>query len=247
MQRLMIIPAAGSGTRLGADVPKLMVPVDGRPMLDHLLELYAPLIDHFYVVVSPRAQAMVNDHLAGLEYPVTVTVQDAPTGMLDAIMVPLPLLAARRPVQVWVTWCDQVAIRPQTAQRLAQAVAENPAALLVLPTMQREQPYIHLERDATGTIRRILHAREGDAMPALGESDMGLFVMSDSGCFDWLPRYASAVESGAGTGERNFLPFIAWAGQHGQVCTIPGTFPEECIGVNTPEELAQVTRWLRHE
>ena len=43
--RVLIVPAAGRGQRLGSSVPKVLVPVNGRPMLHHLLDLYAPLSD----------------------------------------------------------------------------------------------------------------------------------------------------------------------------------------------------------
>jgi bifunctional N-acetylglucosamine-1-phosphate-uridyltransferase/glucosamine-1-phosphate-acetyltransferase GlmU-like protein len=241
----MIIPAAGSGSRLGASVPKLMVEINGRPMLDHLLALYAPVVDSFVVVCSPVAETMVRGHLAGAQVPVDVVVQAEPTGMLDAILLPAKLLEAQRPLQVWVTWCDQVAIRPATVQRVTDALALAPAAELVLPTIRREQPYIHFERDDEGVIRHILHRRENDVMPATGESDMGLFVMSDSAYYKLLPRFAESVEAGKGTGERNFLPFIVWMGDHGGTLTLAGTHYMESIGINTPAERALVEEWLR--
>jgi bifunctional N-acetylglucosamine-1-phosphate-uridyltransferase/glucosamine-1-phosphate-acetyltransferase GlmU-like protein len=247
MRRIMIIPAAGAGSRLGATVPKLMVPVNGRPMLDHLVELYTPVVDEFFVVVSPAAETRVRNHIAGLQASISIAVQQTPSGMLDAIMIPLSQLESARPLQAWISWCDQVAVLPATVQRLAQAAAAHPQADLVLPTMQCKKPYIHFERDAGGTICNILHQREGDAMPETGESDMGLFVLSDHACFDMLPRYAAEVEPGEGTGERNFLPFVVWAGRHGDVHTITGTHPMESVGINTPEELERVERWLQDD
>jgi molybdopterin-guanine dinucleotide biosynthesis protein A len=44
--RALIIPAAGRGSRLGTSTPKALVPINGRPMLDHLADLYAPLVQH---------------------------------------------------------------------------------------------------------------------------------------------------------------------------------------------------------
>lgn len=246
MQKVMIIPAAGTGSRLGASVPKVMVEVNGRPMLDHLLALYAPVVDSFVVVCSPAAEAMVRSHIATAQVPVSISVQTEPTGMLDAIVLPAEQLEAMRPLQVWVTWCDQVAVLPVTVQRIATALDVAPAAELVLPTIRREQPYIHFERDAEGVIRHILHRRENDVMPATGESDMGLFVMSDSAYFDLLPRFSRSVEEGKGTGERNFLPFIVWMGAHGGTITLAGTHYMESIGINTPAEMTLVEEWLQH-
>ena len=52
-QRLLIVPAAGLGTRLGASVAKALVPVNGRPMLDYLRALYAPYVAETVVIAHP--------------------------------------------------------------------------------------------------------------------------------------------------------------------------------------------------
>ena len=55
-----LIPAAGSGTRMGADQPKQYLQVAGKPVLQHVLETFAAgSISHTYVVVAPE------DRLAG--------------------------------------------------------------------------------------------------------------------------------------------------------------------------------------
>ena len=53
--RLLVIPAAGLGSRLGAGVPKVLVPVAGVPMLDRLLDLYRSAVDRVVVVAVPRS------------------------------------------------------------------------------------------------------------------------------------------------------------------------------------------------
>ena len=65
MEDLMIIPAAGRGTRLASDVPKVLFPVLGRPMLDYLLDRYAPHVGCFVVVVHPSFRAEVERYCAG--------------------------------------------------------------------------------------------------------------------------------------------------------------------------------------
>jgi bifunctional N-acetylglucosamine-1-phosphate-uridyltransferase/glucosamine-1-phosphate-acetyltransferase GlmU-like protein len=243
MERLLVIPAAGLGSRLGAHTPKLLAVVNGRPMLEHLLSLYEPVVDRFALVVHPSARTSVLHLLEDLPDAVDVFVQEQPTGMLDAILLAGPALEAARPRRVWITWCDQVAIHPDTVRRLVEADAGDP--LLALPTCTGADPYVHLERDASRRIARVLHRREGDVMPAIGESDTGLFSLSLNGYLDLLPEFASAPETGSATGERNFLPFIPWASSRGTVVTFPCTDPSEAIGVNTPEDLAIVERTLR--
>ena len=63
MTRMLVVPAAGRGVRLGWDGPKVLAPVGGRPMIDHLLARYAPVVDRIVVVVAPAAVAAVRRHL----------------------------------------------------------------------------------------------------------------------------------------------------------------------------------------
>lgn len=244
MKRVLIVPAAGHGTRLRSPLPKLLVPVGGRPMIDWLFDLYADRVDHRVIVTSPAALAAVTAHVKRLQA-TEVAVQDQPTGMLDAILIGAERAAAQEPESIWITWCDQVGVHPATVDRLSALSSSSPAPALVMPTVWQESPYIHLDRDDSGRITRVRHRREGDAMPARGESDMGLFAISAHACFDLLPQYAGVVETGTATRERNFLPFIPWVAARGEVTTFPSRDPEEAIGVNTPEDLQAVEAYLR--
>jgi len=244
MSRTLIIPAAGAGTRLGSALPKLLVPVAGQPMIDRLLTLHAPFVEWFVVVVAPSAEAQVRQHLARRAERITFALQGEPSGMLDAILLARPEVLRSRAKTVWITWCDQVAVRKETLDRLAGQERQRPEAALLLPTVQRETPYIHFERDAAGEIVRVLQRREGDTMPAEGEADLGLFGLSRAAYLELLPRFAATLDRGTGTGERNFLPFISWLQGRGVVRSVPATHWLESVGVNTPEELALVEAQL---
>lgn len=214
-------------------------------MIDWLVELYQPWVTRIVLVVAPAFRTEVSEHLSELGTPATVVVQDTPTGMLDAILLARPIVEAGASSRVWVTWCDQVGIHPDTVARLAKLSDERAATSIVMPTCRRESPYIHLQRDSQGRITRVLHRREGDVMPAIGEGDMGLFSLSRRAFVDDLPAFAEDVELGGSTGERNFLPFIPRAEGLGGVVTFPCVDEEESVGVNTPEELELIERYLR--
>jgi bifunctional N-acetylglucosamine-1-phosphate-uridyltransferase/glucosamine-1-phosphate-acetyltransferase GlmU-like protein len=242
MERLLIIPAAGLGSRLGAHTPKLLTLVNGKPMLDHLLLLYAAVVDRVVLVVNPSARNTVLGALEGRGTRTDVLVQEQPTGMLDAILLARGAVEAARPRRVWITWCDQVTIHPRTVARLAESDAADP--LVALPTCASASPYVHFVRDSSGRIVRVLHRREGDAMPDVGESDAGLFSLSQRAYLDLLGAFAANPGLGSATGERNFLPFIPRAAALGAVVTFPCTEAAEAIGVNTPEDLAVAERTL---
>jgi len=241
---MLIVPAAGLGSRLGAALPKLLVPVAGAPMIDRILNLYREHVDRVVIVASPASAPDVRRHVdaRGDRLHVDCVEQETPTGMLDAIMQALPMVT--RASAVWVTWCDQVAVHPRTIERLAAWTADDAPPAFVMPTVTRADPNTHSERKEAGRTRRVLHRREGDAMPETGESDMGLFAMSAAVFGDLLPRYAAEVDVGEATRERNFLPFIPWLARTHAVVTFPCEHPMEAIGVNTPAELKMVEEYL---
>jgi bifunctional UDP-N-acetylglucosamine pyrophosphorylase / glucosamine-1-phosphate N-acetyltransferase len=242
--RVLVLPAAGTGSRLGSALPKVLHPVAGRPMLAHLARLHGPWIDRWHVVVRPADRDAVHSACAALGLDATIHEQPQPIGMLDAVLRPLEAIRRESPASVWITWCDQVGVRPETLARLAAASAGE-GATVTLPTCRKTQPYIHLDRDAAGSVRNVRHRREGDAMPDEGEADAGLFALSVSAYLDELPRYAAAPDAaGATTGERNFLPFLPWIARVGRVDTFPCLDVEETIGVNTPADLAAIESYL---
>src|SRR4051812_33334832 len=110
MERLLIVPAAGRGTRLGTQTPKVLVPVNGRSMLRLILDLHAPFVSHAVIVAHPSAAASIEAGAREGAVPASVTIQEAPTGMLDAILIGAATATADT-TRVWVSWGDQVAVQ----------------------------------------------------------------------------------------------------------------------------------------
>jgi bifunctional N-acetylglucosamine-1-phosphate-uridyltransferase/glucosamine-1-phosphate-acetyltransferase GlmU-like protein len=210
-------------------------------MLTWLVSLYRPWIIGLVVVVHPSARQAVQAVIDGYQIPNVVVVQAEPTGMLDAVLLGCASATRWSPDRIWVTWCDQVAVHPDTVTRLAHCEDDTTVAL---PMVTRDAPYIHFDRDAAGRIVSVRQRREGHAMPARGDSDMGLFSLSVRAAVEDLPAFAGTALADAGTGERNFLPFIAYAAARGTVATIAATEDIEAVGVNTPDELALVEAHL---
>jgi dolichol-phosphate mannosyltransferase len=213
-------------------------------MLERLFALYRPWVAQAVIIVQPDAAQQIGAVVDKAGLPVSVRMQEKPSGMLDAVMLAGEDVQRSHAERVWITWCDQIAIHPRTVEGLAARSDQHATAGIVMPVVRRSNPYIHLDRDERGRIVRVLHRREGDQMPLVGESDAGLFSLSREAFLERLPEYAREVAVGHATGERNLLPFLPWLSARAEVVTFPATDEIEAVGVNTPEELADIEAYL---
>jgi bifunctional N-acetylglucosamine-1-phosphate-uridyltransferase/glucosamine-1-phosphate-acetyltransferase GlmU-like protein len=239
-----VIPAAGRGSRLGFDQPKILFPTAGRTILQWLVDLLEPFSGRFVLVLSPSGAPLVEEAASRLlagRY--AIAQQPEPRGMADAVRCGLAQVETRHTL---IVWGDQVALRPASLEflmRLHQGVAQ-PAA--VCPTLWRDRPYIHFERGESGRVLRVLQAREGDAMPERGESDSGVFLFRTDALRRYLPLLLESGECiGKRTGEFNFLPiFPMLDSESGQLVTAPIMTEAESVGVNSPAEAAYLEERL---
>lgn len=240
-----VIPAAGRGSRLGFNRPKILFPVAGRMILQWLLDLLLPRCGHMILVLSPAGRSEVEKELDRLAPGrVRCLLQQTPTGMGDAVEIGL---AAATTEHVAVVWGDQPALRPESVEvalRLAQGPL-NPD--MICPTVFRHNPYIHFERDEQGRLARLLQAREGDPMPEYGESDTGFFLFRAEPLRRCLGELRGAADGkGAATGEFNLLPVIPLAARSGMRVLTPHLMRlEETVGINSAADLAVVEAFLR--
>jgi bifunctional N-acetylglucosamine-1-phosphate-uridyltransferase/glucosamine-1-phosphate-acetyltransferase GlmU-like protein len=240
-----VIPAAGKGTRLGYDLPKILFPVAERPILQWLLDLLLPVCKSVVLVLSPDGREPVEAEMEKIAPGrCRVAIQPSPTGMGDAVEIGAAEVTTPHTA---VLWGDQVAIRPASVDsvfRLHQG-PHNPD--LTVPTVFRDSPYIHFERDEAGRIVRLLQAREGDSLPPRGESDTGFFCFRTDALRRMLAEMrGSGTAFGKQTGEFNFLPVIPFASASGRYVLTPRLMDfEETIGVNSRADAESLELFLR--
>ena len=239
-----IIPAAGRGTRLEYNKPKILFPIAGRPMCDWLIDALEGLCERFVFVVSANAVDVIDSAVRPrLGDCVSFAVQAAPNGMGDAILKAEPFVVS--PFST-VIWGDQVTLRRQTVENCMSWHEERVNPTLTLPTIIRDDPYIDIERDNVGRISRVRQAREGEIERASGENDCGLFCFTTSILFAEL-RHASKFAEGLGrsTGEVNLLQILPMFEQgFDSVGTLRITDVSETFGVNTRNDAAGAERVL---
>lgn len=223
-----VIPAAGRGTRLGTDLPKVFSPLsDTQTVWSVLRDKLSPLVDHIHLVLSPEGAAHAPPG-------VSFSIQPAPIGMGDAIF---------RGQDIWsdydailVVWGDQVFVSSDTLARAIGAL--KPGRRAVLPVTRQPQPYVEY-KFREGHLTEVLQSREGDVTTPNGFSDVGTFLLNTEGLKTAWQAYLASAPRGAGTGEINFLPFLPFLNREGWAITpLEVADATEARGINTPEDLA---------
>ena len=235
-----IIPAAGRGTRLNADRPKLLTPLAGdRTVWDVLSGRLAPLVDQIHVVMSPDGKPQLEAALA--EKPVgakvTVGVQPTPLGMGDAIFAAPEVFRAHD--HVLIIWGDQAHVSADTLLRCKDAHLAATGDRCTLPLVSLAAPYVEYRFLPSGGLASVLQSREGDRCMPGGLGDVGVFLLSTAGLETAWSDFLDDALQGAVTGEVNFLPFLPFLSARGwRFQPVIVDDANEARGINTPDDLA---------
>lgn len=231
MKICAVIPAAGRGTRLGSDAPKILTPLtETQTVWTILHEKLAPLVDHIHLVLSPEGASVFPEHPANVSH----SVQPAPTGMGDAIFRGCPVWSQYD--AILVVWGDQVFVSADTITRAIGAL-KNPLHHAVLPVTRMTTPYVEYVFDGD-RLTQVLQTREGDVTTPQGFSDVGTFLLGTEGLQLAWQDYLATAPRGSATGEINFLPFLPFLSRQGwRIQPLEVTDATEARGINTPDDL----------
>ncbi|HSX41741.1 MAG TPA: NTP transferase domain-containing protein [Candidatus Saccharimonadales bacterium] len=240
-----VIPAAGRGSRLGHDQPKVLYPILGRPILDWLIDLLTPFCRELVFVLSPDGAAIIKPLLEKrLPGRYQIVIQAEPTGMADAINRGSAVVTTENIVSIWG---DQAGVAPTTVKRLLSLHQNEPTARLTLPLSEQKKPYIHYQTDQNGLLTGVLKSRESDPMPPVGLADSGIFALKTAALRHALK---DAKRRGLGytglTKEWDFVllfPYLETGGQ--SIQAFPLGAAEQTISVNTKEEAELLENYLK--
>ena len=161
----VLVLAAGAGTRMRSDTPKVLHTLGGRSMLSHALHAVAKLAPQHLVVVlgkdRERIGKAVGELAEHLGRDVEVAVQDQQLGTGHAAMCGLSALPAEFDGTVVVTSGDIPLLDAETLADLIVTHRAEPAAVTVLTTTVP---------DSTG-YGRILRTQDGEVIAIVEETD----------------------------------------------------------------------------
>jgi bifunctional UDP-N-acetylglucosamine pyrophosphorylase / glucosamine-1-phosphate N-acetyltransferase len=241
---MAIVLAAGKGTRMKSELPKVLVPVAGRPMVRYVIDaLRAAGVDRIVVVVGYRAELVRSElaSLPGIEF----ADQTEQLGTGHAVMMCREQLASYDGPVVVVAGDSPMLQADSVATLLAEANARQSACLL--GTVRRDDPtgYGRIVRNAAGDFTGIVE--EKDAAPeqrAIQEINVSTYV------FNAKDLLAALDQLRADNSQREYYitdcPAILLAAGK-KVAALDVLKPCEALSINSPEELAQVEKVMSDE
>lgn len=228
-----VVLAAGQGKRMKSDLPKVLHPLAGRPLLDHVLDTVAAVgIDHTVVVVGHQA-ALVQEKCgrAGLVF----VRQEPQLGTGHAVQVAVPSLRCGGGCLVLAG--DVPLLQTATIGRLIAVWEEADAAAVVLTCIVEDAgAYGRIIKDADGRVLKIVEARDATTDElAVKEYNTGVF------CFRSKLLYEALIhlKRDNAQGEYYLTDTVAYlVANDYRVLAVSTEDPEEVIGINTLAELA---------
>ncbi|MGA9146592.1 MAG: bifunctional UDP-N-acetylglucosamine diphosphorylase/glucosamine-1-phosphate N-acetyltransferase GlmU [Candidatus Nanopelagicales bacterium] len=245
---LVVVLAAGAGTRMKSDVAKVLHPILGRPLLGHVLTAVMATNPRHVVVVVGHQREQVVDYLHR-DFPGVLTaVQDQQNGTGHAVRCALDALAADgvslgdEPVMVVAG--DTPLLTPETLADLVQTHVDTHASVTVLTADLADAfGYGRIVRDADGAVLAIVEQKDAtEEQRQIKEINSGMFAFNPDTLVDALARLTTDNSQG----EEYLTDVLAIARSDGRaVSAHKAEDPDEMHGINNRAQLAAATALLR--
>jgi bifunctional UDP-N-acetylglucosamine pyrophosphorylase/glucosamine-1-phosphate N-acetyltransferase len=237
----VVILAAGEGTRMKSDVPKMLHPLAGRPLVTYAVETARALTGAQPVMVVGRGaeavQAAAGDDVIFVEQ-----VERRGTG--HAVLQAREALQGRSDL-VLVCYADMPLLTVETLRRLVERQRENSGPITMLALVSDEsRGFGRVIRDESGAVTQIVE--EVVATPeqlAIRELNVGAY------CFDsdWLWANVDRIPLSLPKREYYLTDMIGMAVEQGlRVEAVITKDESEALGINTRVHLAEAESALRH-
>ncbi len=224
--------AAGKGTRMKSDLPKVLHPLCGRPMIQYVVDTARAIGADTIVLIVGYQHELVERQFksAGVRF----ALQQPQLGTGHAVLCALPQL---EDVQgsVLILSGDVPLIKAETLKRLWHRHREKDAAATVLTARASEpQGYGRILRHSSGHLAAIIEERDAsDEIRAIDEINSGIYLFELSHLRRILPLIGQANDQG----EFYLTDAVRLLSDEGRiVAAMEGEF-SEIIGINTLAEL----------
>jgi bifunctional UDP-N-acetylglucosamine pyrophosphorylase/glucosamine-1-phosphate N-acetyltransferase len=238
----VVILAAGAGTRMKSQVPKVLHPICGASLLDHVLAAARELDPVELIVVVGHGGRQVASHLAEHAPDAHVVVQHRQGGTGHAVRVVTETVGLGQGTVV-VTYGDTPLLRGTTLAALVREHAAQQATATALTTVLADPTgYGRILRDDRGAFAEIVEEADASAdQRTVTEINSGVYAFESSLLADSVKR----LPTGNAKGEEYLTDVLAILRAEGhRVATVTTPDSDEVRGVNDRAQLAQARRIL---
>ncbi len=235
-----VILAAGRGKRMYSDLPKVLHPIGGQPMLGRVITTARQLTPDALVVVYGHGGERVRETFAG-DSDLRWAEQAQQLGTGHALKMAMPHLPADG--QVLVLYGDVPLIQAETLRRLATAAGSGVG--LLVDILDDPTGYGRIVRDAHGRVSGIVEQKDASAAQlAIREINTGILVLPAARLAGWLNELGNDNVQG----EYYLTDVIALAVRDDVAVTtlaVPASW--QAAGVNAKRQLAELERIFQRE
>lgn len=232
MNTALVILAAGKGTRMNSDLPKVLHPLAGAPLLVHAMQSGASLEPQHTIIVAGHGAEQVR--MAALSYDPTCTVVE----QTEQLGTAHAAAQARAALKVFdgtaiVAFGDTPFVRPETLWAMMEARARFDVVVLGFDAADPAR-YGRLVMDGDRLTRIVEFKDATDAERAITLCNSGFLACDSATLFDILDTVGN--DNAAGEYYLTEVPEIARA--RGLSTTVVQCDESETIGINSRAELA---------
>ncbi len=231
----VVILAAGLGKRMCSSLPKVLHPIAGKPLLEHIISTASELNPSAIFIIYGHGGEQVRQQLQHLSVQWIEQKQQLGTG--HAVAQAIPHIQDNE--RVLILLGDAPLITVATLQKLLQETPEN-AVGLVTVHMPDPTGLGRVLRDASGAMIAVVEEKEASATQRkIQEINTGIMVVPAQKLKQWLPK----INNNNASGEYYLPDIIALAvTEKMAITTVAAESPEEVQGINDRAQLAMLER-----